>query len=225
MARGKVKLAYIMNNSTRRATFRKRKNGILKKINELSTLCGIDACAIIYGENYPQVEVWPSGVGVRSVLYRFMRLPELERSRKMVDLEGFLSESIIKAQDMLKKQIEENQQKEMAYRISQFIHTGEYSMENMSLTEITSLMTFIDKSLKEVEQRLDLMDVHEQEKVTNGARVVSEEDMLANMDHATNQSLETNINYGMHSDDRFSINFSEIEFNDVNFNPNGFGSI
>ncbi|XP_058750384.1 agamous-like MADS-box protein AGL80 [Vicia villosa] len=221
MARGKVKLAYIMNNSTRRATFRKRKSGILKKINELSTLCGIDACAIIYGENYPQPEVWPSRLGVRSVLYRFMRLPELERSRKMVDLEGFLSESIMKAQDLLKKQIEENQKKEMTYLISQFLHTGEYGMENMSSTKVTSLAAFIDKSLKEVEQRLDSMDVHDEE-VANGARAVNEGDMLANMDHATIQGLETSINYGMHSDDRFSINFSEPPFNDVNFNPNGF---
>ncbi|XP_050885211.1 agamous-like MADS-box protein AGL80 [Lathyrus oleraceus] len=222
MARGKVKLAYIMNNSTRRATFRKRRNGILKKIDELSTLCGIDACAIIYGENNPQAEVWPSRIGVRSVLYRFMRLPELERSRKMVDLEGFLSDSIVKARELLKKQIEENQKKEMAYLITQFIHTGEYNMENMSLTKVTSLAAFIDKSLKEVEQRLASTDVHDQEVVANGARALNEGDMLANMDHATNQGLDMNNNYGMHSDDQFSINFSELEFNDANFNPNGF---
>ncbi|KAL5077018.1 hypothetical protein RYX36_016002, partial [Vicia faba] len=168
---------------------------ILKKIEELSTLCGIDACAIIYGENSPQAEVWPSRVGVRSVLYRFMRLPELERSRKMVDLESFLSESIMKVQDQLKKQIEENQKKEMAYLISQFMHTGEYNMENMSLTKVTGLEAFIDKSLKEVEQRLDSMDFHDQEEGVNGARVVNEEDMLANMDHSIIQGFETNINY------------------------------
>ncbi|KAL5076353.1 hypothetical protein RYX36_015337, partial [Vicia faba] len=174
---------------------------ILKKIEELSILCGVDACAIIYGENSPQAEVWPSRVGVRSVLYRFMRLPELERSRKMIDLEGFLSESIMKAQDQLRKQIEENQKKEMTYLISKFMHTGEYSMENMSLTKVTNLKAFIDNSLKEVEQRLNSMDVHDQEEVANGARAVKEEDMLANMDRSTTQGFEMNINYGMHNDD------------------------
>ncbi|CAK8566127.1 unnamed protein product [Lathyrus sativus] len=222
MARGKVKLAYIINNSTRKATFKKRKNGIINKINELSTLCGIDACAIIYGENYPQAEVWPSRIGVRNVLSKFMSLPELERSKKMMDLESFLSQSIMKAQDMLKKQVEENQQKEMAYVISQFIHTGEYNMENVSSDDVTNLSTFIDMNLKEVEQRLDSMDVQDQEEVANGARVVNEGDMLANMDHANVQGLETNINYGMHNDDQFSINFSDIPFHDVNVNPSRF---
>ncbi|CAI8597691.1 unnamed protein product [Vicia faba] len=205
MARGKVKLAYIMNNSTRRATFRKKKSGILKKIEELSILCGVDACAIIYGENSPKAEVWPSRIGVRSVLYRFMRLPELERSRKMIDLEDFLSESIMKVQDQLRKQIEENQQKEMTYLISKFMHTGEYSMENMSLTKVTNLKAFIDNSLKEVEQRLNSMDVHDQEEVANGARAVKEEDMLANMDRSTTQGFEMNINYEHNRSKSFSF--------------------
>ncbi|CAL5202708.1 unnamed protein product [Lathyrus oleraceus] len=222
MARGKVKLAYIINNSTRKATFKKRKDGIINKMNELSTLCGIDACAIIYGENYPQAEVWPSRVGVRNVLSRFMSLPELERSKKMVDLESFLAQSIMKAKGMLRKQVEENQKKEMAYVISQFIHTGGYNMANVSSNDVTSLSAFIDTNLKEVEQRLNSMDVQDQEEVANGARVVNEGDMLANMDHANILGLETNINYGMQNDDQFSINFSEIPFHDVNVNPNRF---
>ncbi|KAL5077019.1 hypothetical protein RYX36_016003, partial [Vicia faba] len=97
---------------------------ILKKIEELGTLYEIDASTIIYGEKYPQAEVWSSKIGVRSVFHRFMRLSELERSKKMVDLEGFLSKSIMKAQSVLKKQIEENQKKEMAYLISQFMHNA-----------------------------------------------------------------------------------------------------
>ncbi|KAF5764506.1 putative transcription factor MADS-type1 family [Helianthus annuus] len=48
MTRKKVKLAFIMNDSARKATYKKRKKGLMKKVNELSTLCGIDACVIIY---------------------------------------------------------------------------------------------------------------------------------------------------------------------------------
>ncbi|KAJ6434469.1 hypothetical protein OIU84_018060 [Salix udensis] len=47
MTRKKVKLAYITNDSARKATFKKRKKGLMKKVSELSTLCGIEACAII----------------------------------------------------------------------------------------------------------------------------------------------------------------------------------
>ncbi|GAU42869.1 hypothetical protein TSUD_13370 [Trifolium subterraneum] len=66
MARKKVKLAYITCNSKRRETFRKRKSGIMKKVSELSTLCGIEACVIIYDQNNPQAYVWPSDSGVKN---------------------------------------------------------------------------------------------------------------------------------------------------------------
>ncbi|CAA7052359.1 unnamed protein product [Microthlaspi erraticum] len=48
MTRSKVKLEFISNDASRKNTFRKRNKGLLKKVNELSTLCGIPACAIIY---------------------------------------------------------------------------------------------------------------------------------------------------------------------------------
>ncbi|KAI4333301.1 hypothetical protein L6164_018131 [Bauhinia variegata] len=42
MTRGKVKLQLIANESTRRAAFRKRKKGLLKKVDELTKLCGVE---------------------------------------------------------------------------------------------------------------------------------------------------------------------------------------
>ncbi|XP_021815730.1 agamous-like MADS-box protein AGL80 [Prunus avium] len=44
MTRKKVSLTYITNDSARKATFKKRKTGLMKKGNELSTLCDIQAC-------------------------------------------------------------------------------------------------------------------------------------------------------------------------------------
>ncbi|QCD98449.1 MADS-box transcription enhancer factor 2A [Vigna unguiculata] len=84
MTRKKVKLAFIVNDSARKATFKKRKKGLMKKVSELSTLCGIDACAIVYSPYDPQPEVWPSPMGVQRVLAKFRRMPELEQSKKMV---------------------------------------------------------------------------------------------------------------------------------------------
>ncbi|KAF9618226.1 hypothetical protein IFM89_000861 [Coptis chinensis] len=48
MARGKVKHEYIDDKSSREVSFKKRKRGLKKKMTELSTLCGVEACAIIY---------------------------------------------------------------------------------------------------------------------------------------------------------------------------------
>ncbi|XP_027190039.1 agamous-like MADS-box protein AGL80 [Cicer arietinum] len=215
MARKKVKLAYIINHSNRKATYKKRKYGLLKKISELSILCGIDACAIIYGENNPRAEVWPSTIGARSVLSKFMRLPELERRKKMVDLEGFLTQSIAKVQDSLKKQMEENQRKQMSYFISHFIHTGEYNPGNVNLNDLNDLTTIIDNNLKEIEGKLSSMEVVAEEETGNRVEPMH--------NHVGVQERETNMNYAMKSDDEHLP--LDLPFDDVNIDTNGLWSI
>ncbi|GAU16979.1 hypothetical protein TSUD_37370 [Trifolium subterraneum] len=46
MARNKVKLAFISDESKRRAAYNKRKNNVIKKVTELTTLCDVPACAL-----------------------------------------------------------------------------------------------------------------------------------------------------------------------------------
>ena len=78
MTRKKVKLAYISNDSARKATFKKRKKGLMKKVSELSTLCGIEACAIVYSPYDAQPEVWPSPITVQLMLSQFKNMPKME---------------------------------------------------------------------------------------------------------------------------------------------------
>ncbi|CAN0921019.1 Agamous-like MADS-box protein AGL80 [Linum grandiflorum] len=59
MTRKKVKLAYITNDSARKATYNKRNKGLIKKVSELSTLCDVQACAIVYSLYHTQPEIWP----------------------------------------------------------------------------------------------------------------------------------------------------------------------
>ncbi|XWS42274.1 hypothetical protein CRYUN_Cryun16bG0001000 [Craigia yunnanensis] len=113
MTRKKVKLAYITNDSSRKATYRKRKKGLRKKVSELSTLCGIKACVVIYHPYESQSEVWPSPIGVQRVLSEFKKLPEMKQSKKMVNQESFLRRRIAKGNEQLKKQCKDNREKEM----------------------------------------------------------------------------------------------------------------
>ena len=57
----------------------------MKKVIELSTLCGIKACAIVYSPYDAQPEVWPSPIVVQRVLAQFKNMPEMEQSKKMVN--------------------------------------------------------------------------------------------------------------------------------------------
>ncbi|KAA3486335.1 agamous-like MADS-box protein AGL80 [Gossypium australe] len=52
MSRKKIKLAYITNDSARKTTYKKRSKGQVKKVRELTTLCGIEAFAIINSPDF-----------------------------------------------------------------------------------------------------------------------------------------------------------------------------
>ncbi|WCJ27901.1 Agamous-like MADS-box protein AGL80 [Euphorbia peplus] len=124
MTRKKVKLAFIVNDSARKATYKKRKKGLLKKVSELSTLCGIQACAIIYSPYHSQPEVWPPSPGqVHQVLAQFKRMPEMEQSKKMLNHEGFLRQRINKANDQLKKLTKDNREMENMNEITKIMET------------------------------------------------------------------------------------------------------
>ncbi|CAN1192955.1 MADS-box transcription factor PHERES 2 [Linum perenne] len=48
MGRTKVQHELISNEISRKITFKKRKIGLLKKLKEIMTLCGVIACGIIF---------------------------------------------------------------------------------------------------------------------------------------------------------------------------------
>jgi len=135
--------------------------GIMKKINEISTLCGIEAGAIIYEQNNPQVQVWPSDSGVRSVISRFRSLPGLEQSKKMVDQEVFLRQSIGKVYEQLMKQRKETRKKEMTNIIHHFIHTTEFNGYLMSKHDLNDFSSFIDENLREIDQKMKGMIIED----------------------------------------------------------------
>ncbi|XP_074364253.1 agamous-like MADS-box protein AGL80 [Apium graveolens] len=135
MTRKKVKLAFISNDASRKATFKKRKKGLMKKVGELSTLCGIDACAIIYSQYEPRPEVWPNTEGVQRVLAQFKRMPEMEQSKKMVNQESFMRQRIAKANEQLKKQCKDNREKEMIEVMYQCL-TGKIGLQNLMIPDL-----------------------------------------------------------------------------------------
>ena len=154
MTRKKVKLAYISNDAARKATFKKRKKGLMKKVSELSTLCDIDACAIIYSPYETQPELFPSAAGVHRVLAKFRRMPEMEQSKKMVNQEGFLRQRIAKANEQLKKMRKENREKEMT-RVMFSTMTGHMTLQGLSVMDLNDLGWLIDQNLKDIHKRME----------------------------------------------------------------------
>uniref|UniRef100_A0A0R0HSP0 MADS-box domain-containing protein n=1 Tax=Glycine max TaxID=3847 RepID=A0A0R0HSP0_SOYBN len=159
MGRKKVKLAFIANNTKRITTFRKRKKSLMKKAEELNTLCGIEAC-----REEPEPEVWPSELGVLSVVERFRSRPELDQGRKKVNQESFVSQSIVKGQDKLQKVVKENKEIEMSSFMTQCLNIGNVQpCKNITTADLNVLSSMIEQDLMDVDKRMEMQNCNQLE--------------------------------------------------------------
>ncbi|CAN8255266.1 unnamed protein product [Cochlearia groenlandica] len=92
MTRQKVKLAMVANENSRTISLKKRRLGLVKKVRELTILCDVKACMIIYSPNDPEPLVWPSVDVARDLLDDFFSLPEVEKKKKETTLESYIKE-------------------------------------------------------------------------------------------------------------------------------------
>ena len=152
MTRKKVKLAYIRDDSARKATFKKRKKGILKKVSELTILCGIQACAIISNPfDDSQNEVWPDPEGAKQVIERYQS-SVIDESKNM-NQESFMLQRIAKAKDQLKKLRKENHEKEMTLSMYEYMQSKELP-ENLTIADLKDLDKLIDQNMKDIENKI-----------------------------------------------------------------------
>ncbi|PIN23649.1 MADS box transcription factor [Handroanthus impetiginosus] len=154
MARKKVTLRYITNDTERKASFKKRKKGLFKKVSELSTLCGVDACAVVYSEYDSDPVVWPSRSVAQEVLSRFKALPEVDRNRKMVNQEGLTRQWIKKAENQLLLVQKENKWKELENFMFRCL-AGTASMEEFDQRDAVEMDSVIENALKSVDSRME----------------------------------------------------------------------
>ncbi|KAF1895014.1 hypothetical protein Lal_00022510 [Lupinus albus] len=148
----KLNLSYIASDAKRRVTLKKRKNSLIKKMGEITTLCGIEACAVISTHNELQPEVWPSHFGVQKVLSKFKRMSETERCMKMLNQESFMNQRIMKAQEQLKKLRSENKKKETTLLMYQCLRSGNID-GNINMANMNDISWMIDQTLKEIEKQ------------------------------------------------------------------------
>ncbi|KAG6533933.1 agamous-like MADS-box protein AGL80 [Zingiber officinale] len=173
MARKKVKLAWIANDSTRRATFKKRRKGLMKKASELGTLCDVKVCVIVYAPQEPPPEVWPSVTDATCVLARFKRMPETEQSKKMVNQEAFLLQRVAKLREQLRKQKRENLELETSMLMRRGLTDGAGLCE-VELEAITSLAWMVEAKVKLVRERMEQV-IRNQRILIVGLRKAEEE--------------------------------------------------
>ena len=153
MTRKKVKLVWIVNDSARKASFKKRRVGLLKKVSELTTLCGVSAFVVVYGPDNEEPAAWPSQQVVQQLLGRFQGVPEMERCKKMMNQETYLRERSTKVQDQLRKQQRKNKEMEMGHLMHQ-VDQGR-GLDQLEMKEMTGLAWMLEERIKDNRKRLD----------------------------------------------------------------------
>lgn len=129
---------------------------MIKKLNELTTLCGVDACAIIDNPYERQREAWPSELGARQVIAKFRNMPEIEQSKKMVTHNSFLEERIRKAMEQLKKQREDNRTEELTALM--YLGLRGYNLEETVNNSIFfDLLSVMDQKVKELDHKIECL--------------------------------------------------------------------
>ncbi|EOA39039.1 hypothetical protein CARUB_v10011611mg, partial [Capsella rubella] len=149
------KLSLIPDPTRRKASFKKRKRGIQKKLDEITTLCDVKACAVINSPFEKNPVVWPSKEGIKEVVSEFQQVPEYKRYTYMVNLETYLKERIGKATESLRKLREENYESQLKQIMFDCL-IGTMKVQSCNPMGYDNLIGYIDSYLKRIEVSMQL---------------------------------------------------------------------
>ncbi|EOA29142.1 hypothetical protein CARUB_v10025411mg [Capsella rubella] len=152
----KVKLAWVENNKARAMIFKRKSEGLLKQVKELTILCDIWACLIIFSPYEAEPVVWPCVKTVRGLLKNFFAKPLLEQKKKQTCLKSYLKEKI----KTIHKNLMKSQQKNKEYVTEQLmiqLHHGR-RISDLNLSEIYQLLAFSKDKIILGRLELDFME-------------------------------------------------------------------
>ncbi|CAH9113593.1 unnamed protein product [Cuscuta epithymum] len=171
MARRKIRLTYITNESQRKASYKKRKKGLLKKLEELTILCSVEACTIMYSSLEPEPVVWPSAEGVQHTVTMFRSLPDIERTRRMTNQESFVHERIQKLNTTILRLKKENREKEMTTLMYKIL-AGEQIDRSLDVADLNDLGWVINLHLAEINKRIETLKGNNMDGASTSTSVV-----------------------------------------------------
>uniref|UniRef100_A0A3Q7GK55 MADS-box domain-containing protein n=1 Tax=Solanum lycopersicum TaxID=4081 RepID=A0A3Q7GK55_SOLLC len=151
MTRNKVNYALIEDDTKRKISYDKRLKGLLKKTDELKTLCDVEVATVIYDPYRNEPYAFPNNNVVRNTFIKFKELPILDRSKNMVTREEFTKKRIKKLEEQLQKIRKENRVKEMTNEMYELFNRKTHSVD-MSTSYLNDLRCVIKKNLKQVHE-------------------------------------------------------------------------
>ncbi|KAG8372610.1 hypothetical protein BUALT_Bualt12G0084600 [Buddleja alternifolia] len=168
--RKKMTLAYITNNLERKASFMKRNMGMIKMVNELSTLCGMEACSYHLSPIQPGTRCVAIAARAKAMLARarflagraraeavlacLKKLSEMDRTMEMVNQESCTCQRIKKMNDPLQHIQKKNKHKEL--EIFMYKCVAEYSnLENLDILNAMKMNLVINQTLDDINSKME----------------------------------------------------------------------
>ncbi|XBI43175.1 hypothetical protein VPH35_107984 [Triticum aestivum] len=149
MARKKVALRYIRNNSARRNALKKHTKILMKKACEVAAMPDAKACVIVYGKGMAVPEVFPSHDEAVAIMSQFKSMQEGARLKKTMDQESILRERIVKLQEQVQKATREKQDQDNKILLYKALKSGHLPD---TIEELTSLGSKVDSILKSLSE-------------------------------------------------------------------------
>jgi hypothetical protein len=154
MARKKVNLQWISNHATRRATYKRRYQSLVKKASELTTLCGIKMCVVVYGDSKAQQEVWPSDAEAKKFLKKFKDMPNVGSFKKTQSQEEFLQSRTVRLHEQASKLHHENRERETLVLLHDSLDGRRPGLGGTTKDELISLREMVEMKMSKAKARI-----------------------------------------------------------------------
>lgn len=128
----------IRKEKSRHITFKKRKEGLVRKIHEFTTLCDVDACMIIYGPRQEnpsmEAEIWPENSDEIWHLINIYQGKSKDSATRVCGLQDFFHDRKKRVEDELDKMRKKNLESRYPTWIDPMIHLSEMELRKFAAT-------------------------------------------------------------------------------------------
>ncbi|KAK9714808.1 hypothetical protein RND81_06G121900 [Saponaria officinalis] len=157
--------SYIVNDSARRLTYRKRSKSLLKKIEEITTLCDVKGCAVFYSNSNrnsnEMPQTFPSNlIEDLSVVSDFYEISPGEQSKNMLNQEEYLIDRINKCCDQFKKLQSDNLENRLTGDMHEFLADKNKNFDDFSLIDLIELSKLVDRNFKEINNLIEVNEAN-----------------------------------------------------------------
>ncbi|OIW09977.1 hypothetical protein TanjilG_32717 [Lupinus angustifolius] len=154
MGRGRIPMEVIKKEKARKTTFQKRKNGLMKKVYEFSTLCGVDVCLIIYAPDFDdqgdaEFETWPHDTReVHRIIQKYNNTTS-DRRPRIYDVQEYFKDRMKKVEAEISK-VHKEKHKIM-------YPTWDESFNGLGEEQLRMFVSSLDAKLNTCNQRINML--------------------------------------------------------------------